>query len=222
MTHKSKDREFAVIGLGRFGATIALSLVEHGASVLGIDHDPQLVQAMVDHLTHTVALDSTDEEALQAVEIAQFHTVVVAIGDNFEGSVLTTVALKQLGVRNVVCKAITERQAEVLRRVGADRVILPEVEAGQRLALELSAPELIDLIPVGDDYSVAEVRVPEALVECSLGKTSLREAFGLNVLAIRRGAQTIVSPPPNLVLAEDDILVVLGQDDSIDRFSSLE
>lgn len=222
MAHKSKQREFAVIGLGRFGATIALSLVEHGASVLGIDHDPQIVQGFADHLTHTVSLDSTDEEALREVEIAHFHTVVVAIGSNFEGSVLTTVALKQLGVKNVVCKATTERQAEVLLRIGADRVILPEVEAGQRLALELSAPELIDLIPVSDDYSVAEVRVPDALVECSLGKANLREAFGVNVLAIRRGAQTTISPPPNLVLAEDDILVVLGPDESIDRISSLE
>ncbi len=222
MKHPSKQREFAVIGLGRFGATIALTLVEHGASVLGIDSDPVIVQAFADHLTHTVTLDSTDEEALRAVEIAQFRTVVVAIGANFESSVLTTVALKQLGVKNVVCKATTERQAEVLRRVGADRVILPELEAGRRLALELSSPELIDLIPVSDDFSVAEIRVPDPLVECRLGNSNLREAFGITVLAIRRGGQTLVAPPPSTILGEDDILIVLGPDESIDKVSSMK
>ncbi len=132
--------EFAVIGLGRFGSSLALTLAERGFSVLGIDRDRSIVQALAGRLTQTVALDSTDEQALRAVDIPSFDTVVVAIGSNFEANLLTTVAVKSLGVPHVICKATTDRQRTILLRVGADRVILPEHEAGCRLAQELAAP----------------------------------------------------------------------------------
>ncbi|MFN3373900.1 MAG: potassium channel family protein, partial [Chloroflexus sp.] len=140
MARKPSRLEFAVIGLGRFGRSVALNLIERGHTVLGIDRDPNIVQQLADRMTQVVALDSTNEDALRAVDILSFDTVVVAIGSQFEANLMTTVALKQLGVKRVVCKALNERQQYILTRVGADMVVLPEHEAGARLAWQLSEP----------------------------------------------------------------------------------
>jgi len=122
----TNNHEYVVIGLGRFGASVALTLSEQGHSVLGIDSDQQVAQSMADQLTRVVVLDSTDEVALRAVDIVSFDTVIVAIGTNFEANLMTTAALKDLGVRQIICKALTVRQGSILTRVGATRIILPE------------------------------------------------------------------------------------------------
>ena len=213
------NQEFAVIGLGRFGASLALELTRRGHTVLGIDTDALLVQEYADDLSQTVAMDASREDALQAVEIATIDTVVVAIGTDFESSVLVTVALKQLGVRQVICKAITEQQAEVLRRVGADRVILPEIEAGENLAQALATPRLLDSMVMGTGYSIAEVRVPARLAGKNLGDSNLRDTLNLVVLAVRSDDTNYLAPPHAYVLKAQDILVVLGPDKAIEKFS---
>ena len=216
---RNGDEEFAIIGLGRFGATVGLELVALGHNVLGIDINPTLVQQFADELTHTVALDATDEEALTAIEISHFHTVVVAIGTHFESSVLVTVALKQMGVKHVISKALTERQAEVLHRVGADRVILPEIEAGQRLAKSLATPRLLDDMVMGPGYSVAEVHAPASLYGKTLAQSNLHDGLGLMVLAVRSDDQMIVAPSFQYTFRPNDLLVVLGPDASIGKLS---
>ena len=218
MTNKGEE-EFAIIGLGRFGLSAGLALVQRGCHVLGIDSDTVLVQRYADELTYTVALDATDEQALRAAEITSFDTVIVAIGTNFEASVLTTVTLKGMGVRRVICKALTNQQAEVLRRVGADRVILPEEEAGQRLALELSLPRLLDQMVMAPGYTVAEVQLPDRLDGNTLAKSELREQYNVMVLAIRSGSANTVAPPPDFVLHRGDVLVILGPDQAILQLS---
>jgi trk system potassium uptake protein TrkA len=130
-------REYAVIGLGRFGSSLTLRLIELGHSVLGIDRNRELVQRLADDLTQTAVLDASDDEALRDIDITAFDAVVVAIGADFESNLMTTTALKALGVSLVICKALSDRQRTILLRVGADRVILPEIEAGQRLADDL-------------------------------------------------------------------------------------
>ena len=157
MPKKAKKPEFAVIGLGRFGTSLALTLVENGYVVLGIDRNRELVQSLADEITMTVALDATDEDALREVDISAYDTVVVAIGDDFESSILTTVTLKDLGVRQIVCKAQDERQSSVLLKVGADRVVLPESEAGERLAYLLTVPLTLGQLAVGSDHSIMEL-----------------------------------------------------------------
>jgi trk system potassium uptake protein TrkA len=144
MARSDSSQEYAVIGLGQFGISVAQNLVRLGHTVLAIDRDRDLVQDWADELTQTVALDATDETALRAVGLDAFDTVVVAIGADFESSVMITMLLKELGVRRVVCKALSQRQRAVLERVGADQVVQPEYEAGLRLAQRLSAPDLID------------------------------------------------------------------------------
>ncbi|MCS7087475.1 MAG: TrkA family potassium uptake protein [Thermoflexales bacterium] len=212
----SRPQEYAVIGLGRFGSSLARTLMSRGASVLGIDRSAEIVQQMADELTQAVVLDATDENALRDIGITDFHTVIVAIGSNFEANLMTTVALRELGVPNVICKALTTRQRDILLKVGATRVILPEHEAGQRLALELLNPGMLGQLELGPGYAVMEMCTPPSMVGEPLGKSELRKR-GINVLAIRRADRVIVTPAPDTVLKPDDVLVVLGSAQEIER-----
>ncbi|NWF81323.1 MAG: TrkA family potassium uptake protein [Chloroflexi bacterium] len=220
MARRNGSQEFAVIGLGRFGSAVALNLIERGYTVLGIDRDPAIVQNLADRITQIVALDSTNEDALRAVDITSFETVVVAIGTHFENNLMTTVTLKGMGVNRVVCKAVSERQQQILLRVGADEVVLPEHEAGARLAWRLAEPRVLDHLDLGSGFSVAELRVPSWLVGQSLMLSGLRKRYGINVLAVKRGAQMIVAPSSDLVLARDDMILVIGADQAISSFCS--
>jgi trk system potassium uptake protein TrkA len=213
-----RNREFAVIGLGRFGSGVALSLEANGHHVLGLDQDPEIVQQLADRITHVAALDATDEKALEAVDITAFDTVIVAIGNDFEANVLTTVALKNLGVRHIICKVLTRRQRQILLQVGADRAIQPEFDAGQRLADELSAPAILERIPLGPNHSIAELLVPPDLMHQSLAQIDLRNRYGVTVLLVKRGNALDVSPPANFVLQPDDLLVVMGSNDRVEAF----
>lgn len=218
---KKQTQEFAVIGLGRFGTSVALMLEEHGHTVLGIDQDRALVQQIAGEITQAVVLDSTDEEALKAVDITEFETVIVAIGTDFEANLLTTAAMKDLGVRRVIAKAQTPRQREILLRVGADRVIRPEDAAGRRLAEELSTPAMLEKLPLGPQHSVLELKVPAKLAWKTLAQSDLRAEYGITVLVVKRGDDIIVSPPAECVLQEDDILVVLGENTAVTAFAGL-
>ena len=212
--------EFAVIGLGRFGSAVALNLLARGFPVLGIDQRASVVQELADRITQVVALDATSEEALRAVDIASFDTAVVAIGTDFESNLMTTFTLKSLGVHRVVCKAMSERQREILLRIGADKVVLPEHDAGARLAWHLAEPQVLDHLDFGVGISVAEVVTPLWLVGQSLMTSALRKRFGINVIAVKRGNHMIVTPAPDIVFARDDVLHVIGDDGAIGRFCS--
>lgn len=218
---KKQKQEFAVVGLGRFGTSVALTLIERGFSVLGIDNDRDIVQRASEQLTQVVALDATDEDALRAVDISSFDTVVVAIGDNFEGNLMTTVALKSLGVRNIVCKTTTERQRAILLRVGADHVVLPEHDAGRRLAHVLTGPGILDQLELEPGYSITELRIPRSLVGHTLLDTDLRHRFGVTVLVVKREQTLTVSPSPDFTFESNDLLVVIGNNADIGRLHEL-
>jgi len=221
MPQQKQKQEFAVIGLGRFGTSVALALIERDFSVLGIDNDRDIVQRASEQLTQVVALDATDEDALRAVDITSFDTVVVAIGDNFEGNLMTTVALKSLGVRNIVCKTTTERQRAILLRVGADHVVLPEHDAGRRLAHVLTGPGILDQLELEPGYSITELRVPQSLVGHTLLDTDLRRLFGVTVLVVKREQTLTVSPSPDFTFENNDLLVVIGNNADISRLHEL-
>lgn len=221
MSRHHRSEEFAVIGLGRFGISVARTLEEQGHSVLGIDHNEHLVQHIADEITQAVTLDATNEEALRAVDIASFDTVIVAIGSDFESNILTTVALKEAGVKHVICKAPTNRQRDILLKVGADRVIQPENEAGRRLADELSSPTVLDKVALGHDHSVAEIVVPSSLAWKTLEQAAIRQEHGISVLVVKRGEQIEVSPNAKFILNPDDILVVLARNNRIADFCKL-
>ena len=221
MPRNSISDEFAVIGLGRFGSSLARTLVSRGAIVLGIDRSPELVQELADELTQAAVLDSTNEAALREVDITSFRTVIVAIGSNFEANLLTTVALRELGIPNIICKALNSRQRDILLKVGASRVVLPEYEAGHRLALELTIPGMLGQMDLGPGYVISEIKAPARITDIPLSRSDLRK-LNLNVLAIKRGDHLIVSPAQDFVPQPDDVLVVIGKSADIERCTESE
>lgn len=217
----SKKQEFAVIGLGRFGSSLALTLVNRGFSVLGIDRDRDIVQSLSEQITYAVALDSTNEDALREIDIGSFDSVVVAIGSSFESNIMTTVALKSIGVKRVVCKATTHRQRDILMRVGADQVILPEHDAGRRLANILSGPGVLDQLELAPGYSITELEVPQSMVGSTLLETDVRRRYGVTVLVVKRKDTLMVSPSINYTFQKGDLLIVIGNDSDIARLNEL-
>ncbi len=221
MPRRNAKPEFAVIGLGRFGSSLAQALTDRGYHVLGIDQDRNIVQAIADEITQAVALDATDEDALKAVDIRSFDTVIVAIGADFEANLLTTLALKALGVRRVICKALSQRHRTALLAVGADQVVLPEHDSARRLAATLTTPRIFDQLALSNDYSISEMWLPASLAGQTLRTMDLRKQLGVTVIAVKRGDELIVAPPADLVFAEGDMLAVIGHNDAIARLSEL-
>jgi trk system potassium uptake protein TrkA len=214
--HKPSN-EFVVIGLGRFGTSVATTLVEHGRNVLAIDSDEDRVQNLSIILPHVVALDATNIDALRQVGVENFDTGLVCIGTDFESNLLATVLLQQLGVQRVIAKARTRTQRDILLRVGADEVILPEHEAGIRLGRKLSAGHLVDYLEVSNDVGVVELLSPPSLWDRNLSECSLRQRYGLTIMAVRRGDDLIVSPSASFRVEENDLLVVLGRIEDAER-----
>jgi trk system potassium uptake protein TrkA len=192
-----------------------------GHAVLAIDHDLSLVQELADDLGQTVALDATDEAALRSVGIQSFATVVVAIGADFESNILVTALLKELGVQRVLCKALTQRQKTILLKVGADEVVLPEHEAGIRLARRLVAPDLIDELELDPATRLVQMRVPDALVGRTLRELDLPKRFGVMVMGIKNQTMRVV-PSADAVLNAGDVLLLLGPAESAARLEAWE
>ncbi len=213
-------RQFAVIGLGRFGRSVALTLAEMGCEVLGLDLEEDVVQEMMNCLTHVVQADATDEETLRSLGLRNFDVVVVGIGQDIQSSILATLMLKELGVGNVVAKAQTEAHGKVLARVGADRVVFPERDMGARVAHSLVSANVLDQIELSPDYTIMEIVAGEKLATKTLRQLDLRAKYGLNVMAIRKGDEVIVSPRADESIAADDVLVVIGRDDAIRRLEA--
>jgi trk system potassium uptake protein len=208
---------FLVIGLGRFGTSLAKALVSEGQEVLGVDSDPEVIQRLSGHLTHAVILDATNEESLASLGVGNFEAAIVAIGSNFEASVLITLALKRLSARSVVVKATTEVQADVLERVGADQVVQPERDAGLRLAHRLISPNVLDFLALAPGLSVAEIHAPDFMAGRTLAELDMRRKFKVSVLLIKNGSRFLISPDPDDRIHAGDLLVVVGRDEDIAR-----
>jgi trk system potassium uptake protein TrkA len=216
---KNKDMEIAVIGLGRFGGSLARRLQALGHQVLGIDNDPRLVNEIADEITEAVVLDATDEEALQQVDITAFQTVVVAISSNFETNALVTSTLKKLNIPHVISESNSGRHREILLRIGADRVILPHEESGYQLADELSIPGMLEILHLNPEYSLIEIKPPPGLIGKRIDKC---EEYGVILVLILRGDELIISPNQSTQFLPDDILVLVGDKHSLAEFSSLK
>lgn len=203
-------RQFVVIGLGRFGSSVAKTLVEMGNEVLVIDRDPERVQDFAPLVTHAVEADSTDEKALKALGIRNFDVVVVSIGDDIQSNILTSLILKEMGIKKIVVKARNELHGRVLNKIGVDKVIFPERDMGVRVAHSLVSPNILDFIELSEDYSIMEISAGKAFSGKSLKELNFRARFGCNVIAIKNGDRMNVSPSAQDVIHSGDILVVLG------------
>jgi trk system potassium uptake protein TrkA len=213
-------KQFAVIGLGRFGSSLSRELMKLECEVLGIDLDEQVVQDLSEELTHVVVADATDEEALRSLGIRNFDCVIVAIGDDIQASILTTILLKDLGVKLVVAKALSELHGRVLHKIGADRVIYPERDMGIRVAHQLVSPNLLDYIELSDQYTIVEMTVPRKFSGLSLGQLNMRARFGCSIVAINKPDGMIIAPTAGDVLQDGDVLVIIGKNEQVERFEN--
>jgi len=211
--------EFAIIGLGGFGGSLARRLVTLGHPVLGMDLDPRMVKEIADEITETVILDATDEDALRQVDITAFRTVVVAISGNFEANALITSTLKKLGIPHVISQSNTDRHREILLRIGADRVILPDEESGYLLADELSTPGMLQRLHLSRDYSLIEIKSPPKLIGKGI---EVCDPYEVIVLLLLRGDELIINPDQNTRFLPDDLMVLVGEKHRLAEFSNLE
>ncbi|MEV2907163.1 TrkA family potassium uptake protein [Paenibacillus larvae] len=211
--------QYAVIGLGRFGSSLSKELSKLGNEVLGIDKDEEKVEQMSDVLTDTVTADSTEEPVLRSLGIRNFDCAVVAIGDDIQASILTCILLKDLGVRMVVAKALSELHGKVLQKLGVDRIIYPERDMGIRVAHQLVSPNLLDYIELSTEYTVAELSVPSRLSGFTLKDLDPRARFGCSVVAInKQNDGIIIAPKAEDTIQANDVLVIIGKNEQIDRF----
>ena len=216
---RQENRQFTVIGLGRFGRAVCSSLHRMGYEVLGTDIEEKLVARVLTEkiAAHAIQLDSTDPSALKEAGIFEVDTVIVAIGNYLQESIITTLNVKEAGVEHVVAKASSEIHGKLLERVGADHVVFPEYEAGCALARSLTKPAILDRFELDPENSIVEVLVPAEFDEKTIADLELRSRYGLNVLAIGNGEKFVINPKPQLRLHKGMAMVVIGCNKDIQR-----
>jgi trk system potassium uptake protein TrkA len=219
LANRNRDARIVVIGLGRFGSSLAIELVRAGSEVLAIDSNPQLVQRFADELTHTAVADTTDEEALIQLGVREFPRAVVSIGGDIEASILTTSLLADFEIPHIWAKGVSRQHARILERVGAHRVVLPEYEMGERVA-HLVTGRMLDYIEFEDDFTIVKTRAPEESVGKSLAESRLRKNHGVIVVGVKRPGAGFEHATPETVIRPGDILVVAGQQDAVESFAN--
>lgn len=215
-------KQFAVIGLGRFGSSVAKTLYDMGHEVLAIDENEDRVQDFSEKVTHVVQADTTDDNSLNALGLRNFDVVIVAIGQNIQANMLTTLQLKEMGVPYIVAKAQNALHGKMLEKIGADRVIYPERDMGQRVAHNLVSTNVLEYIALSPNLSIVEVTAPKILIGKSLAESNLRAKYEINVLAIKRKDEIIVPPLPSEKILPADILIVVGGNEGVQRLEELE
>lgn len=208
-------KSFVIIGLGRFGTAIASELSALGHEVLAVDVDEERVQQVADHVTHAVTGDGRNIEVLRALGVRNFDCVVVAMGSDVGNSALITLNLKELGVKEVICKAQSHVHSRVLEKIGADRVVFPEYEMGAKLAQGLSFSNVLNFIELSEDYGILELSAPQSWQGKSLRELDVRNRHHVNVIAIRKNGELNVAPSPDLPLESGDQVVALGRYEDI-------
>lgn len=209
-------KSYTVIGLGRFGTHLAKSLYELGEDVLVIDSDESLIDKISDNVTYAVAADARNKEILEKLGAAETDIAVVTCASDLTASILITLNLKNLGAKHIICKAQDETHAEILKKLGADRVIMPEREMAEKLSSELASPNIVDLIDLSDDYGIAEITVPKKWIGSKIKELNIRAEYGITVIAVKNGGSVNISPSAECKFSDGDILVILGAYKDID------
>lgn len=215
-----KRKPVLVVGLGRFGGAVARTLTSMGSEVLGVDSDPQLVQEYATDLTKVVEADCTDGDMLRQLGVADFEAAVVAIGTDIEASVLTVLALADLGLTNIWAKASNAKHARILERIGATHVVFPEQRMGERVA-HLLNERLLDFIAFGDEFAIARLAAPEPILGLPLVTSACRTKYDVTVVGVKRVGEAFIHAVPDTIIFPDDELVVSGRIKDIERFSAI-
>lgn len=227
-------RLFAVIGLGRFGYSVAETLVKKGCEVLAIDRDEERIQAISDIATFAVQCDATDERALKAVSAQNVDVAVVSIGENIEASILIVQTLREMGIKSIVAKAVAQIQGKILKNLGVKEVIYPERDTAIRLAHRLISPNVLEYLELAPGYSIEEISVLDRFSGLSLREAKIQEQHNLNIIGIKKQITRMVkgrmmkdetfnfTPSPEDVIEKGDVLVMIGREEDLDRFSNAE
>ncbi|AWK52439.1 potassium transporter Trk [Clostridium beijerinckii] len=214
-------KQFVIIGLGRFGASIAKTIYNLGHDVLAIDTNEDKIQEIVDNVTHAVQMDATDENALRTLGIRNFDVAVVTIGSNIQASIMVTLLVKEMGVKYILAKGTSDLQAKVLYKIGADRVILPEKDMGTRVAHNLVSSNILDYIELSSEYSMIEIQPLDEWYNKSLKDTKIRAKYGINIVAVKTEHNINVSPSADYVIKHTDVLVALGSSSDLIKFEGM-
>lgn len=209
------SKQYLVIGCGRFGTAVATTLEELGNQVMAIDIDEDAVQRISDKVTYSAIVDVTDEHALIDLGIANFDAVIIGIGSDFRAAIMSILVSKELGVKHVVCKVADEIQSKVMLKLGADNTIMPERDAGKRLAHSLMSRNVLDQMVLSDEVSIYEINLPSKWAGKSIGQLDLRKQYNINVIAIKRDGKTILTIQPSRVFEEGDIVILAGDNEII-------
>jgi len=223
-------KRFAIIGLGRFGRRLAAGLTEYGHEVIAIDTRQEIIEEVRDEVALAVRLDATDPEALRAQDIDKVDAAIVTIGEQFEANALTTAVLKELGVPKVISRAGNPIQAKILSRIGADQVVSPEEESATRLSRQLSNPNIMEFVELSEGHSLIQIKAPKPFHNKTLGQIDLRRKYKVNLVAIKKQVSTVRAqgeetteeqvidvPTADSVIRPDDILVIVGANDNLNK-----
>lgn len=213
-------KQFVILGLGRFGSSLARTLYGLGHDVLVIDANEDIIQDISDSVTHAVQADATDENALRSLGLRNFDVAIVTIGSNIQASIMVTLIVKELGVKYVVSKAQSELHAKVLYKIGADRVVFPERDMGIRLAHNLVSSNVLDFIELAPDYSIVEVVTLPEWEGKTLEQLDMRVRYGINIMAIKHGSEINISPRADEVIKSNDVLVVIGSNEDLTKIET--
>ena len=215
------SKQFVVIGLGRFGTSVAKTLYALGHDVLVIDQNEDLIQDIADSVTHAVQMDATDESALKTLGIRNFDVAVVTIGANIQASVMATLLVKELGVKYIIAKGNSDLHAKVLYKIGADRVVLPEKDMGVRVAHNLVSASIVDYIELSPDYSIMEIKTLDEWDGKTLNELRLRSQYGINVMAIKHDEEINITPAAEDVIKSGDVIVAIGSADDLSKLEGM-
>lgn len=217
-------KNFVVLGLGRFGSSVAQTLYSLGYEVLAIDRDEERVQMVLDHVTHGVTADIVDESVLRTLGVQNMHTAVIAIGDDMQSSILTSLMLRDMGVAHIVAKAQNELHAKVLKKVGVDEVVFPEHDMAVRLANHLAAANILDYIEISPGYSIMEITIPTSWIGKTATQLDVRKKHGVSIIGVKRGDHNglNITPDPNERFEEGDLLIVVGGNNFIKELSNMK
>lgn len=208
-------KSYVVFGLGRFGSTVAITLSELGYDVLAVDSNFDRVQSVADKVTTAIQVDMMDENATENLGLKNFDGAVVAIGENFEAAVMSSIVAQEAGIPLIIAKANTIRQGTILQKIGVNEVVYPEKDMGSRVAYNLTSKNLLDYIQISQELSIAEIRTLPSWWDKTIENLEIRNKFNITILGIERNGKVEVNPAPDTVLRDDDILIIVGKDEHI-------
>ena len=221
-------KQFAVIGMGRFGSEIARTLSKHKCDVIAIDRSESRIKEVSDYVTMAVQLDAVDEKAMREAGVQNVDVAVVSIGENIEASILVVMTLKDLGIKSIVAKAVSETHGRILAQLGVRRVVHPERDMAQKVAYSLVRADVLEMIELSPDYSIVEFEAPDFFQDQSISEVNMRAKHGITIIAIKRqNGDDLqkevwnINPHPSEVIKKGDTIVILGSNKDIEKFNAL-